>query len=54
MPQSHFYGSGTDWLFYDSMLSNIGQASGQNAASAGEMAKKFADLSWGFAQKQNI
>merc|ERR1719187_1495536 len=29
-----------------------GQASGQNASMAGQMAKRFADLSWEFAERQ--
>ena len=31
-----------------------GQASGENAKAAGEMAKEFADISWSFAQKQEL
>ena len=33
---------------------SAGQASGENAKAAGEVAKEFADISWSFAQKQEL
>ena len=43
-------------LFYFLIFLTVstGQASGENAKAAGEVAKDFADLSWSFAQKQEL
>jgi hypothetical protein len=33
---------------------SAGQASGENATAAGQVAKLLADMSWSFAQKQEL